>query len=156
MMLRQPTLSCSVHSSLALPSVSFFPQRKSYVPPRPSPTGVAQRSSFHIISNHSPRVNVLGNQLDYLGVVILMWGSTIPSVYYGYYCDPTLQKLYWTMVDVPHRNLETGGDADWAHRSLPLPLPVQQQRYIQAFARQRCARIAPQCTPDLACPFWSP
>jgi len=39
-----------------------------------------------------------GNQLDYLGVVILMWGSTIPSVYYGFYCDPSLQKLYWLVV----------------------------------------------------------
>lgn len=39
-----------------------------------------------------------GNQLDYLGIVILMWGSTIPSVYYGLYCDPKLQKLYWLVV----------------------------------------------------------
>ncbi|KAI9829970.1 MAG: hypothetical protein M1838_005846 [Thelocarpon superellum] len=57
-------------------------------------------STFHTVSNHSPRVNVIGNQLDYLGIVILMWGSTIPSVYYGYYCDPNLQKLYWAMVTV--------------------------------------------------------
>ncbi len=27
-----------------------------------------------------------------------MWGSTIPSVYYGFYCDPELQKLYWLVV----------------------------------------------------------
>ncbi|SLM36823.1 Hly-III-related [Lasallia pustulata] len=27
-----------------------------------------------------------------------MWGSTIPTVYYGFYCDPRLQKLYWTMI----------------------------------------------------------
>ena len=52
----------------------------------------------HIISNHSQRVAAFGNQLDYLGVVLLMWGSTIPTVYYGFYCDPRLQKLYWTMV----------------------------------------------------------
>ena len=41
-----------------------------------------------------------GNQLDYLGVIILMWGSTIPTVYYGFYCDPDLQKLYWIMVSI--------------------------------------------------------
>ena len=57
-------------------------------------------STFHIFANHSPRVNILGNQLDYLGIVILMWGSTIPSVYYGFYCDPNLQKQYWGMVSV--------------------------------------------------------
>ena len=27
-----------------------------------------------------------------------MWGSTIPSVYYGFYCDPHLQRLYWSVV----------------------------------------------------------
>ena len=55
-------------------------------------------STFHTFANHSPRINILGNQLDYLGIVILMWGSTIPSVYYGFYCDPHLQKQYWMIV----------------------------------------------------------
>lgn len=55
-------------------------------------------STFHTFANHSPRVNVLGNQLDYLGIVILMWGSTIPSVYYGFYCNPRLQWQYWAIV----------------------------------------------------------
>ena len=55
---------------------------------------------YHIISNHSPRVQNAGNQLDYLGIVILMWGSTIPSIYYGLYCDPRMQKAYWINVSV--------------------------------------------------------
>lgn len=29
---------------------------------------------------------------------MLIWGSTIPTVYYGFYCDPTIQKIYWTLV----------------------------------------------------------
>ncbi|MCJ1280456.1 hypothetical protein MMC21_008284 [Puttea exsequens] len=57
-------------------------------------------STYHIIANHSPDVQRLGNQLDYLGIVILMWGSTIPSIYYGFYCDPKLQKAYWANVSV--------------------------------------------------------
>ena len=57
-------------------------------------------STYHTFANHSPRVNVLGNQLDYLGIVILMWGSTIPSVYYGFFCDPNLQQRYWAVVSV--------------------------------------------------------
>jgi adiponectin receptor len=48
--------------------------------------------------NHSKRVAVYGNQLDYIGIVVLMWGSTIPSIYYGFYCDPNLQTLYWFVV----------------------------------------------------------
>ncbi|KAL8878679.1 MAG: hypothetical protein Q9198_003564 [Flavoplaca austrocitrina] len=57
-------------------------------------------STYHIISNHSPQVQKFGNQLDYLGIVILMWGSTIPSIYYGFYCDPKLQRVYWCNVSV--------------------------------------------------------
>ena len=53
---------------------------------------------FHIFSSHSRSVAAFGNQLDYLGIVILMWGSTIPTVYYGFYCNAQLQKLYCTMV----------------------------------------------------------
>ena len=53
---------------------------------------------YHTISNHSPRVNKLGNQLDYFGIVLLISGSFVPSIYYGFWCDATLQKLYWTMV----------------------------------------------------------
>lgn len=56
--------------------------------------------SYHIISNHSPNVQKFGNQLDYLGIVFLMWGSTISTVYYGFFCDPALQKLYWLNVSV--------------------------------------------------------
>ena len=57
-------------------------------------------ATYHIISNHSPKVQAFGNQLDYLGIVILMWGSTIPSIYYGFYCDPRLQKIYWANVSI--------------------------------------------------------
>ena len=55
---------------------------------------------FHIMSNRSEKVAARWNQLDYLGIVILIWGSIVPSVYYGFYCDPNLQKLYWTLVSV--------------------------------------------------------
>ena len=57
-------------------------------------------ATYHIISNHSPKVQKFGNQLDYLGIVILMWGSTIPSIYYGFYCNPRLQKIYWANVSL--------------------------------------------------------
>ncbi|KAL8940802.1 MAG: hypothetical protein Q9216_002628 [Gyalolechia sp. 2 TL-2023] len=52
------------------------------------------------IYSHLPKVQKLGNQLDYLGIVILMWGSTVPSIYYGFYCNPALQKVYWLNVSV--------------------------------------------------------
>jgi adiponectin receptor len=55
---------------------------------------------FHILSNHSEEVAAFWNRLDYLGIVILMWGSTVPSIYYGFYCDPNLRRLYWAVVSV--------------------------------------------------------
>jgi len=55
-------------------------------------------ASFHTISNHSPRVARYGNQLDYVGIVALITGSFIPSVYYGFYCDKHLQFTYWAMI----------------------------------------------------------
>ena len=55
-------------------------------------------STFHLIMNHSPEVNRFGNKLDYLGIVCLIAGSFASNVYYGFYCDPVLQNLYWTMV----------------------------------------------------------
>lgn len=55
---------------------------------------------FHAIANHSPRVAKLGNQLDYVGIVALITGSVIPSIYYGFYCDPDIQKIYWAMISI--------------------------------------------------------
>ncbi|OAL00938.1 HlyIII-domain-containing protein [Phaeosphaeriaceae sp. SRC1lsM3a] len=60
----------------------------------------ALSATFHVFNNHSESVHVFGNQLDYLGIVILMWGSTIPCVYYGFYCTPSLQRTYYTLVSV--------------------------------------------------------
>lgn len=44
--------------------------------------------------NHSPQVWRLTSQLDHLGIVLVIWGSTIPSAYFGFYCDPLLQQRY--------------------------------------------------------------
>ena len=55
-------------------------------------------AAYHAISNHSPEVNRFGNQLDYAGIVALIAGSFIPSVYYGFHCEPFWQEVYWAMV----------------------------------------------------------
>ena len=55
-------------------------------------------ATFHTISNHSRDVAKWGNQLDYLGIVLLIWGSFIPSIYYGFHQDVALIRTYWTMV----------------------------------------------------------
>ncbi|KAI5287523.1 hypothetical protein KEM54_005925 [Ascosphaera aggregata] len=61
-------------------------------------TCLALSATFHTLSNHSPRVARIGNALDYLGIVGLITGSFVPSVYYAFYCHPQLQSLYWVMI----------------------------------------------------------
>jgi adiponectin receptor len=57
-------------------------------------------ATFHILASHSERVAAFSNHLDYLGIVTLMWGSTIPSIYYGFYDDSQLQRFYWSVVTI--------------------------------------------------------
>lgn len=59
---------------------------------------LAMSAIFHTILNHSQRVAQLGNQLDYVGIVLLITGSFVPSIYYAFYCEPRLQQAYWGMV----------------------------------------------------------
>lgn len=59
---------------------------------------LAMSGVYHTISNHSHHVARVGNKLDYVGIVFLITGSFIPSIYYGFYCEPELQETYWTMV----------------------------------------------------------
>ena len=53
---------------------------------------------YHSTSNVSPSFAQWGNQADYIGILSLIIGSFIPSMYYGFHCHPNLQKLYWTMI----------------------------------------------------------
>lgn len=55
-------------------------------------------ASFHTMSNHSHEVASSMNKLDYLGIILLIWGSFIPSIYYGFSCEPKLITTYWSMV----------------------------------------------------------
>lgn len=55
-------------------------------------------ATYHTISNHSASVAKFGNRLDYIGIVFLIWGSFIPSIYYGFSTEPALVRRYWTMV----------------------------------------------------------
>lgn len=56
---------------------------------------------FHLWMNYSPEGHRVGLQLDLLGIVLVIWGSNIPSVYFGFYCDEHLQRLYWALVSFP-------------------------------------------------------
>ncbi|EGX89007.1 hemolysin-III channel protein Izh2, putative [Cordyceps militaris CM01] len=53
---------------------------------------------FHTLWNHSHAVCRFCNKLDYLGILVLMWGAGIPTIYYGFICNHTLRVVYWTMT----------------------------------------------------------
>ena len=55
-------------------------------------------TSFHTFSNHSRELRKLTSQIDQLGIVVVMWGSTIASDHFGFYCNPELQAFYMFMV----------------------------------------------------------
>lgn len=51
-------------------------------------------SAYHLFSCHSPQVGRLFSKLDYCGIALLITGSFIPWLYYGFYCDTKLKLLY--------------------------------------------------------------
>lgn len=59
---------------------------------------LAMSATYHATCNHSREVATWGNKLDYLGIVFLICGSFIPSIYYGFTCRADLITTYWTMV----------------------------------------------------------
>ena len=55
-------------------------------------------AAFHTLLSHSPSICCFANQLDYVGIVALITGSFVPSMYYGFFCEPLLQKTYLGMA----------------------------------------------------------
>lgn len=54
-------------------------------------------STYHTMSNHSKEVHKFGNELDHLGVVFVIYGSTMPGTFFEFYCHPGLRTWYWVM-----------------------------------------------------------
>lgn len=53
---------------------------------------------YHILANHSIECATLWNKVDYVGIIVLMWGGCIPTIYFGLYCDPMLRLSYLVAV----------------------------------------------------------
>jgi adiponectin receptor len=57
-------------------------------------------ATYHALTSHSEAVARWGNKLDYSGIVLLIVGSYVPTLYYGFFCHPTLMKLYLSVVSM--------------------------------------------------------
>jgi hemolysin III-related protein len=56
-------------------------------------------STYHTLLCHSEAYSDLWGRLDYVAIIIQTIGSFVSGIYVTFYCEPGLQKLYWTMVD---------------------------------------------------------
>ncbi|KUJ22473.1 HlyIII-domain-containing protein [Mollisia scopiformis] len=57
-------------------------------------------ATYHTLLSHSKSVERFGAQLDFQGVILLMWSATIPLLFYGFHCDVDLRNAYWTLLSV--------------------------------------------------------
>jgi adiponectin receptor len=57
-------------------------------------------ATYHLLSNHSNAVHTLGNKLDHLGIVLVIYGSTFPALYFEFYCQPTHRNTYGAALTV--------------------------------------------------------
>ena len=57
-------------------------------------------STFHTLLCHSPSYFALWLRLDYVAIIVQILGSFISGLYIGFYCEPHLQKTYWSMVSI--------------------------------------------------------
>lgn len=55
-------------------------------------------TSYHTLMNHSYPASLLWLRIDYVGILSLILGSFISGIYVGFFCEPTLQKRYWSMI----------------------------------------------------------
>lgn len=58
----------------------------------------ALSSNYHILMNHSQAFSDISGRFDYAGIIFLIFGDFVSGIYVGFYCEPLLQKIYWTMV----------------------------------------------------------
>lgn len=55
-------------------------------------------ATYHALTSHSEKVSRWGNKLDYTGIVLLIVGSYVPTMYYGFFCHPNLMAFYLYLV----------------------------------------------------------
>ena len=55
-------------------------------------------SLYHTLLCHSEAYSSFLVRLDYVTIFVQILGSFISGIYIGFYCEPELQRLYWTMV----------------------------------------------------------
>jgi adiponectin receptor len=53
---------------------------------------------YHLVGSHSQDVEQFWLRMDLLGIIVVTVGTFVPGIYYAFLCQPSLQKLHWTVV----------------------------------------------------------
>ncbi|PYH88023.1 hemolysin-III channel protein Izh2 [Aspergillus ellipticus CBS 707.79] len=56
-------------------------------------------ATYHTLINHSHRVCDLSLRFDLIGIVIRTLGDFVSGIYMGFYCESTLKRTYWAMLN---------------------------------------------------------
>lgn len=56
--------------------------------------------AFHTVHCHSEKVGKLFSKLDYCGIALLIIGSFVPWLYYGFYCEFQYKLIYLILVSI--------------------------------------------------------
>ncbi|KAK8037789.1 hypothetical protein PG991_001135 [Apiospora marii] len=49
---------------------------------------------FHTFSDHSPGMHKFGNELDHLGIVLVLWGTGVSGAHFAFNCNEGLEVAY--------------------------------------------------------------
>lgn len=63
-------------------------------------TCLGMSATYHTLMNHSMHVSNLWLRLDFVGIIVLTLGDFVSGIYMVFYCEPMLQKIYWSMVRI--------------------------------------------------------
>lgn len=55
-------------------------------------------SYYHAFSDHSPEIHKFGNQLDHLGIVLVIWGTGVSGTHFAFYCNREIELLHLTAM----------------------------------------------------------
>jgi adiponectin receptor len=59
---------------------------------------MALSTAYHTFANHSEAVALRGKQLDFAGILCLIWGSLMPTLFYTFPCEVGLMRAYMVVV----------------------------------------------------------
>lgn len=67
----------------------------------------AMSTCYHTLLCHSQHFAALWVRIDYVGITVQILGSFISGIYMGFYCEPELRRLHWSIVSEIVEHLKT-------------------------------------------------